>query len=154
MVFSGCSDLWVLSRLTYAEKKAAEPAAGAAAAEDAPAAGDATASGNAPADAVNAPAAPVAAAPEPDAPANAANEAAAPADVTPAPAAPAGIANEPAAPADSAATDTEPHAEDSGNVTPGLVWDDEGTDAGQAEVPENMRQEEQTGGNKDPKEDA
>ena len=32
MVFSGCSDLWVLSRLAYAEKKAAEPA-------DAPAAG-------------------------------------------------------------------------------------------------------------------
>ena len=202
MVFSGCSDLWVLSRLAYAEKKAAEPA-DAAAAGTAPAAGDAAASdatpapadaapvntvaadaAPAPADAVNAPAAPVAAAPGPDAPADAApantvvadavNAPAAPmaaapepdvpadaapantvaADAAPAPAAPEDIANEPDAPADAAAAGTEPHAEDFRNVSPSLVWDDEGTEAGQAEVPEYMRQEEQPGDYKAPEEDA
>ena len=201
MVFSGCSDLWVLSRLAYAEKKAAEPA-DAAAAGTAPAAGDAAAAdatpapadaapvntvaadaAPAPADAVNAPAAPVAAAPGPDAPADAApantvvadavNAPAAPmaaapepdvpadaapantvaADAAPAPAAPEDIANEPDAPADAAAAGTEPHAEDFRNVSPSLVWDDEGTEAGQAEVPEYMRQEEQPGDYKAPEED-
>ena len=183
MVFSGCSDLWVLSRLAYAEKKASEPAD--AAAGTAPAAGDAAASDAtpAPADAVNAPAAPVAAAPGPDAPADAAPAntvvadavtapaapmAAAPepdvpadaapantvaADAAPAPAAPEDIANEPDAPADAAAAGTEPHAEDFRNVSPSLVWDDEGTEAGQAEVPEYMRQEEQPGDYKAPEED-
>ena len=189
MVFSGCSDLWVLSRLAYAEKKAAEPA-DAAAAGTAPAAGDAAAADAtpAPADAVNAPAAPMAAAPGPDAPADAApantvaadaapadavNAPAAPmaaapepdvpadaapantvaADAAPAPAAPEDIANEPDAPADAAAAGTEPHAEDFRNVSPSLVWDDEGTEAGQAEVPEYMRQEEQPGDYKAPEED-
>ena len=206
MVFSGCSDLWVLSRLAYAEKKASEPA-DAPAAGTAPAAGDAAAAdatpapadaapvntvaadaAPAPADAVNAPAAPVAAAPGPDAPADAApantvaadaapadavNAPAAPmaaapepdvpadaapantvaADAAPAPAAPEDIANEPDAPADAAAAGTEPHAEDFRNVSPSLVWDDEGTEAGQAEVPEYMRQEEQPGDYKAPEED-
>ena len=188
MVFSGCSDLWVLSRLAYAEKKAAEPAdaaaagtapaAGDAAAGTAPAAGDAAASGTAPAagdapagnvptdavktpaapvEAAPAPAAPVDAAPAPTAPADIANEPAAPVEAAPAPAAPADvadIANESAAPADAAADGTEPHAEDSGNISPSLVWDDEGTDAGQAEVPEYMHQEEQPGDYKVPEEDA
>ena len=201
MVFSGCSDLWVLSRLAYAEKKASEPA-DAPAAGTAPAAGDAAAAdatpapadaapvntvaadaAPAPADAVNAPAAPMAAAPGPDAPADAApantvaadavNAPAAPmaaapepdvpadaapantvaADAAPAPAAPEDIANEPDAPADAAAAGTEPHAEDFRNVSPSLVWDDEGTEAGQAEVPEYMRQEEQPGDYKVPEED-
>ena len=170
MVFSGCSDLWVLSRLAYAEKKAAEPAD--AAAGTAPAAGDAAASdatpapadaapvntvaadaAPAPADAVNAPAAPVAAAPGPDAPADAAPANTVAADAAPAPAAPEDIANEPDAPADAAAAGTEPHAEDFRNVSPSLVWDDEGTEAGQAEVPEYMRQEEQPGDYKVPEED-
>ena len=209
MVFSGCSDLWVLSRLAYAEKKAAEPAdaaaagtapaAGDAAAGTAPAAGDAAASGTAPAagdapagnvptdavktpaapveaapapaapvdaapantvaadaapaDAVNAPAAPMAAALEPDVPADAAPANTVAADAAPAPAAPEDIANEPVAPADAAAAGTEPHAEDFRNVSPSLVWDDEGTEAGQAEVPEYMRQEEQPGDYKAPEED-
>lgn len=188
MVFSGCSDLWVLSRLAYAEKKATEPAdapaagtapagtapeagagtapaAGDAPAGNVPAAGDAPA-GNVPTDAVKiqaapveaapAPAAPVDAAPAPTAPADIANEPVAPADAAPAPAAPADvadIANESEAPADAAADGTEPHAEDSGNISPSLVWDDEGTDAGQAEIPEYMRQEEQPGDYKVPEED-
>ena len=154
MVFSGCSDLWVLSRLAYAEKKAAEPA-DAAAAGTAPAAGDAAAADAtpAPADAVNAPAAPMAAAPEPDVPADAAPANTVAADAAPAPAAPEDIANEPDAPADAAAAGTEPHAEDFRNVSPSLVWDDEGTEAGQAEVPEYMRQEEQPGDYKAPEED-
>ena len=171
MVFSGCSDLWVLSRLAYAEKKAAEPA-DAAEAGTAPAAGDAAASdatpapadaapvntvaadaAPAPADAVNAPAAPMAAAPEPDVPADAAPANTVAADAAPAPAAPEDIANEPDAPADAAAAGTEPHAEDFRNVSPSLVWDDEGTEAGQAEVPEYMRQEEQPGDYKVPEED-
>ena len=154
MVFSGCSDLWVLSRLAYAEKKAAEPA-DAAAAGTAPAAGDAAAADAtpAPADAVNAPAAPMAAAPGPDAPADAAPANTVAADAAPAPAAPEDIANEPDAPADAAAAGTEPHAEDFRNVSPSLVWDDEGTEAGQAEVPEYMRQEEQPGDYKAPEED-
>ena len=170
MVFSGCSDLWVLSRLAYAEKKASEPAD--AAAGTAPAAGDAAASdatpapadaapvntvaadaAPAPADAVNAPAAPMAAAPEPDVPADAAPANTVAADAAPAPAAPEDIANEPDAPADAAAAGTEPHAEDFRNVSPSLVWDDEGTEAGQAEVPEYMRQEEQPGDYKAPEED-
>ena len=199
MVFSGCSDLWVLSRLAYAEKKAAEladapaagtaPAAGDAAAADAtPAPADAApvntvaadaapapaapmaaapgpdapadaapantvAADAAPADAVNAPAAPMAAAPEPDVPADAAPANTVAADAAPAPAAPEDIANEPDAPADAAAAGTEPHAEDFRNVSPSLVWDDEGTEAGQAEVPEYMRQEEQPGDYKAPEED-
>ena len=179
MVFSGCSDLWVLSRLAYAEKKAAEPA-DAAAAGTAPAAGDAAAAdatpapadaapvntvaadaAPAPADAVNAPAAPMAAAPEPDVPADeapantvAADAAPTPADAVNAPAAPEDMANEPDAPADAAAAGTEPHAEDFRSVSPSLVWDDEGTEAGQAEVPEYMRQEEQPGDYKAPEEDA
>ena len=128
MVFSGCSDLWVLSRLAYAEKKAAEPA-------DAPAAGDAAAADATPAPADAAPVNTVAA------------------DAAPAPAAPEDIANEPDAPADAAAAGTEPHAEDFRNVSPSLVWDDEGTEAGQAEVPEYMRQEEQPGDYKAPEED-
>ena len=171
MVFSGCSDLWVLSRLAYAEKKAAEPA-DAAAAGTAPAAGDAAAAdatpapadaapvntvaadaAPAPADAVNAPAAPMAAAPEPDVPADAAPANTVAADAAPAPAAPEDIANEPDATADAAAAGTEPHAEDFRNVSPSLVWDDEGTEAGQAEVPEYMRQEEQPGDYKAPEED-
>ena len=208
MVFSGCSDLWVLSRLAYAEKKAAEPA-DAPAAGTAPAAGDAAAAdatpapadaapvntvaadaapapaaavhapaapmaaapgpdapadaapantvaadaAPAPADAVNAPAAPMAAAPEPDVPADAAPANTVAADAAPAPAAPEDIANEPDATADAAAAGTEPHAEDFRNVSPSLVWDDEGTEAGQAEVPEYMRQEEQPGDYKAPEED-
>jgi len=168
MVFSGCSDLWVLSRLAYAEKKAAEPVDAAAA----PAGPADAAAGTAPADMAAAPAetayapADVAAVPAepaeeiniPVASVDSENKSAAPVEAA---SAPADMANEPAAPvepdiapADAASADTEPNVEDPGNVSPSLVWDDGGTDAGQAEVPEYMRQEEQPGDYKVPEEDA
>ena len=177
MVFSGCSDLWVLSRLAYAEKKTAEPADAAAgtapSAGDAPAAGDA-ASGAAPADAsaayaYEAPAdtsaayayeAPAEEINIPAAPADTANtfaapaeDAAAPAEASAAPAEDAAASAEAsAAPAEDAAASakasaavTAPLSADTGNPSPGLVWNDGGADTGSGEVPEYMHQEDRSG---------
>ena len=169
MVFSGASDLWVLSRLVFAEKQAAAPK-------------NAAAEGNVSGDTANAPAAPAdATADAPSAPADVAADApAAPADATAdAPAVPAdATADAPAAPADAAGTDpanaaditpathdtanerdasaadTEPMAADTGNASPSLVWDDGGADTGSGEVPEYMHQEEQSVDYKVPGEDA
>ena len=157
MVFSGCSDLWVLSRLAYAEQKTAEPADAAAgtapsagdaeAAGDAPAAGDA-ASGAAPADASAAYAyeAPAEEINIPAAPADTANTFAAPAEDAAAPAeASAAPAEDAAASAEASAAVTAPLSADTGNPSPGLVWNDGGADTGSGEVPEYMHQEDRSG---------
>ena len=132
MVFSGASDLWVLSRLVFAEKQAAAPADASATAPTAP---DSTAA--APASGAAAPAAPV-------------DGAAAPASAACTDPAPHDTANE----QDAAAADTEPLAPDTDHASPGLVWDDGGADTGSGEVPEYMHQEEQSGDYKVPGEDA
>ena len=143
MVFSGASDLWVLSRLVFAEKQAAAPADASATAPAAPADASATAptapdsTAAAPASGAAAPAAPV-------------DGAAAPASAACTDPAPHDTANE----QDAAAADTEPLAPDTDHASPGLVWDDGGADTDSGEVPEYMHQEEQSGDYKVPGEDA
>ena len=124
MVFSGGSDLWVLSRLSFAEKKAAAQANAPAAAE------------NAPSGAANA--APASADPvytEP-APVNTVNAEPAPAETVIAETAPADAAIEEPVPADTApVSDAETSVENPESITPSLIWDDDGVVIGSVDVP-------------------
>ena len=173
MIFSGASDLWVLSRLIFAEKQAAAVKDSAAAGSASAAAGSATAAGGDSGSMVNEQAAP--AAKPVDAAAAPAAAPVAPSDATAAPTAPSAA---PAAPLDAAGTNpasaadttpiphdtaneqdaaaaaSDPLPADTGNPSPSLVWDDGGADAGSGEVPEYMHQEEQPGDYKVPGEDA
>lgn len=139
MVFSGASDLWVLSRLVFAEKQAAAPKDAAEAGGDS-AAKDAAAAGNDSGSMANEQAAPAAPADTP----------AAPSDVSGTDPAPHDTVKE----QDAAAAVTEPLSAETGNPSPSLVWGDGGADTGSGEVPEYMHQEEQSGDYKVPGEDA
>ena len=144
MIFCGGSDLWVISRLFVAEKKAAQADAagpgkdgaeggkdvpdagkdGAESGKDAPGTGkDGTESGK-------------------DAPGSGKDGTEsgkdAPGTGTP-------KAEQEKIPGTAAAGNGDVHAADPGNASPSLVWDDEKAGTGPAEVPEYMRQEEQPG---------
>ena len=116
MIFCGGSDLWVISRLFVAEKKAAQADAagpgkdGAEGGKDVPDAGkDGAESGK-------------------DAPGTGAPK-----------------ADQEKTPGTAAAGNGDVHAADPGNASPSLVWDDEQAGTGPADVPEYMRQEKQPG---------
>ena len=130
MIFCGGSDLWVISRLFVAEKKAAQADAagpgkdGAEGGKDVPDAGkDGAESGK-------------------DAPGSGKDGTEsgkdAPGTGTP-------KAEQEKIPGTAAAGNGDVHAADPGNASPSLVWDDEKAGTGPAEVPEYMRQEEQPG---------